>query len=267
VTFAESETVPEFEGDAPRVREAVEDIVRLAETVNVVVGVMEAVPVLVAVEDAVGVAVGVCVPVELLEKDTLAELDGDAPIVSDPVGDTEMVVLSLCVVEGVKEPVPVDVTVDVPVGEGVDEEVGDKLGVVEALPETEALAPVEREAVGEEDTVEVVVSVVVGVMEAVPVLVAVEDAVGVAVGVCVPVELLEKDTLAELDGDAPIVSDPVVDTEMVVLSLPVVEKVKVPATVDVSDEEKDINTFLVVSLVKEGVIAGEWDGKGVEEGD
>ena len=100
------------------------------------------------------------------------------------------------------------------------------------------------------------------------VLEAVEDGVGVAVGVCVPVELLEKDTLAELDGDAPIVSDPVGDTEMVVLSLRVVEKFKVPATVDVSDEEKDINTFpMVWLLVKEGEIAGEGDEEEVKEGD
>jgi len=93
------------------------------------------------VEDGVGVAVGVCVPVELLEKDTLAELDGDAPIVSDPVGDTEMVELSLRVVEGVKEPVPVPVPVNVPVGEGVGVTVAERLLERELLGVFEGGAP------------------------------------------------------------------------------------------------------------------------------
>jgi len=233
VALEESNRLAVFEGEAPRVSDDVGDDVSVGDVERVLVGEEEGV----SVGEGVGVGEDVKdevpVPERLNDCDIEGVFEGLAPIVSDPVGDTEMVVLSLCVVEGVKEPVPVPVPVDVPVGEGVEEEVGDKLGVVEALPETEALAPVEREAVGEEDTVEVVVSVVVGVMEAVPVLEAVEDAVGVAVGVCVPVELLEKDTLAEVDGDAPIVSDPVGDTEMVELSLREVEGVTEPVPVPV----------------------------------
>ena len=64
------------------------------------------------------VSAWVCVPVELLESDTLGLLDGEAPIVREAVGDTVTVELPLTVVEGVKEAVPV------PEPEGVAEEVG-----------------------------------------------------------------------------------------------------------------------------------------------
>ena len=112
-------------------------------------------------EDVV-IAEGVCVPVGLLEKEALAVSDAEAPVEREDVGDTVIVELKLTVVEGVNEAVPVPVPVGVPVGVGVGVDVGVRLGVVEALPDSEGLAPVDREGVEEGDIVVVVVRVVVG---------------------------------------------------------------------------------------------------------
>ena len=64
-------------------------------------------------------SVGAFALMELLESDTLAVLDGDAPIVREAVGDTVLVELPLTVLEGVKEEVPVPLPVGVAVEEGV----------------------------------------------------------------------------------------------------------------------------------------------------
>ncbi len=114
----------------------------------VVVGVLEAEAVGVPVGEGVGVAGGVA----LLEREALPVLEGEAPLVSEAVGETLMVELAESVALGVKGavPVPLGVGEGVPMGEGVGG--GVPLLDSELLPLLEGVAPIVSEAVGDADT-------------------------------------------------------------------------------------------------------------------
>ena len=103
--------------------------------------------------------------------------------------------------------------------DGVGEELKDTLAVFEGL------APCEREAVGEKDTVELADSVVDGVNEAVPVPEPVGDDVDVGVGVDIEVTLPLNEILAVFEGLAPCVREAVGEKEIVELADSVVDGV------------------------------------------
>jgi len=141
---------------------------------------------------------------------------------SEGVGDAEKVLLPLCVVEAVMEPV------GVPEGEGLA--VAVPLGVCgalavllcEALPVMEADAPKVSGGVGEGERVELPLTVGLGVEAAdgEPVGVGVPELVGVGEVLADSLALSELELVPE--GDTPAVSEAVGDAEMVELALAVV---------------------------------------------
>lgn len=161
------------------------------------------------VAEAVGVAVGE--PETLLESEPV--LEGLAPAVRDEVG--------VFVKDRDKDGVDEEELLGVGVGDPVPVEVGDTLAVrvdvIESLPEllgvNEALAPIERDAVGLRDFVELAESVVegvplgvsVGVGVAVGVREALEESVGVAVSL--PEAIGVNEALAPMVRDAVSLAD------------------------------------------------------------
>ena len=119
VSEAVMETVPVLEAEAPRVTVAVglEDTVPLPLSVEE--GVKDGVPLPVAVGEPDGVPVPLCDGVAQLLRDWLAVLEGDAPAVTEAVGDEERVLLPLAVVLGVNGGVPV----------------GERVGELEGVPD------------------------------------------------------------------------------------------------------------------------------------
>ena len=197
----------------------------------------EGVGVGVLVEVGVFVGAGVSEGVVVEEKEAEGVIEGDAPELSEAVGEHDTV-------EEVVR-VEVEVRVGVAVGVGVSEGVAVPEGVALAvvLLESELLGVLEAEApglrllVGEDDTVELAESVVLGVMDAVPVPLEVEEPEDVPEGVRVAVALLERDTLGVLLAEAPVLKEAVglaVRVELAEIVLDgVMEPVPVPLRVGV----------------------------------
>ncbi len=91
-----------------------------------------------------------------------------APAVREPVGLTVSVLLPLRVLEGVPLPLPVGVSVLLPVAVPLALQLAVPLLLSEVLPVLEALAPAERELVGDTVTVLLPLTVLEGVGAAVP---------------------------------------------------------------------------------------------------
>ncbi len=241
------ETLEVAEGDAPTVSEGV------GEADKVLLEERSALPVLEGlaprVKDAVGVAVLALLPLGeaggggegtaggggvgvggLPEQDRelLPVEEGEAPTVSEAVGEAEAVLLLEGPGGGEEALVG-----GVPVSELVEEGLAAELLDQDALGEVEADAPVERVGVGEVDMVGVAEGVVLGVEEAVPVPEDVGEPVGEELGVGGGVLLLESELLPLLEGVAPLVSEAVGEAEAVELGEVVVEGVKDPVPVHV----------------------------------
>ena len=174
------EVLPVFEGEAPAVKEAVGEALCVLLADNVEVGVTAAVPLAVPVEDAVGVGVGVGAPEALPLREVLPVLLALAPAVKDAVGEDETVELALRVVLGVANGVTEPVAVGEPVEVGVGVSGGVTLLDKELLPVLLALAPADKDAVGEDEIVELALSVVLGVGGGVAEPVAVGEPVALA---------------------------------------------------------------------------------------
>ena len=108
---------------------------------RVVEGVIDAVPVELLVGVAVEDGVGVCVPVELEDRELLPVLEAESPFEMEAVGDTVIVLLPLKVVEGEIDAVPVPLEVEVPLEVGVGVMEGVNEAEKEALPEVLGEAP------------------------------------------------------------------------------------------------------------------------------
>ena len=259
VALALSELLPVLEGVEPGLSDAVGEGLTVVLPLTVELGVFAAVPVPVPVPVPDGVPVGVGVAVLELLSDALPELDAEAPVVKEGVGEALTVLLADTVVLAVPEDVPVPVGVLAPVEVPVGDVVAVMLELKEMLPVLDADAPVVSEGVGEALTVLLADSVVLGVPggvgvpvpEPLPVLVV----VGVWLGEGVPesvgdvVALLLSELLPVLDADAPVVRDGVgealtvelalrvllADTEMLGVGVPVLvtEGVPVPDGVPV----------------------------------
>ena len=215
----------ELEGDAPAERDDVgeADSVELPLFVELGVSLPVGVP--------VGVGEGVSVPltkgdcVELLLRDALPEVEGDAPRVSDAVPLVIAVELPLRVEESIDAAVPVPVCVL----EAVGVTVGDAEGVAEPLREALAVAddnaPTVSDVVGEAVTVEVSDAVLLGVAAGVGVPVGVGEGESLPVAEGEGVALLLSNALTDMEGDAPRVGDGVRLFVAVELPLRVVEGV------------------------------------------
>jgi hypothetical protein len=161
----------------------------------------------------------------LLDQEELPVMLELLPAERDPVGEADWVELPLRVLEGVGAAVPVPVSVALPVAVPLELWLGVALLLSEMEAEVEALSPLDKEPVGEEETVllplrveePVLLPVPVLVCEAVPVEVPLELAVGVA-------ELL-RDTLALLLLLAPDVRELVGEADTEELPLRVLEGV------------------------------------------
>ncbi len=214
-----------LEGEAPLVSEEVGETLTVDDpvSVEVVVGLG------VGVTEEVGVGVGSAdtdpVPEVLGLEDTEGVMEGDAPTVKLGVWEALSVLLPLTVDDGVATGVTVPDKVGVPVLDEVGVPVAERLAVVEGLPDTLALAPTVREAVGEVVRVVLLLKVEEGVREAVPVLLLVGVAVAVGEGVWVPVGLEDRELLPVFDAESPFEIEAVGDTVMVLLPLGVVEEV------------------------------------------
>ena len=213
--------VAEMEGDSPAERDDVGEADSVELPLFVELG----------VSLPVGVGEGVSVPltkgdcVELLLRDALPEVEGDAPRVSDAVPLVIAVELPLRVEESINAAVPVPVCVL----EAVGVTVGDADGVAEPLREALAVAddnaPTVSDAVGEAVTVEVSDAVLLGVAAGVGVPVGVGEGESLPVAEGEGVALLLSNALPDMEGDAPRVSDGVRLSVAVELPLRVVEGV------------------------------------------
>ena len=206
---------PVLEGEAPRVSDAVALALTVEEALGVHVDVGVAEP----------VALPVGVGVELLEREMLGVMLGDAPAVRLGVALRDCVKDALTVDVGVDVGVPVELGVSLPVGLDEALPVAVLLPVPLSLPVTLAEAPRLSEDVGEEDCVllpdRVEDGVVAGVLLLVPVAVPVSEGVGVAEAV----QLDESDRLPVALGDAPTVRLEVLLADCVEEALDVVDGV------------------------------------------
>ena len=116
-----------------------------------------------------GVGVRVTGGVALLERETEGVFEADAPADRLGVGESVRVVLSLWVLLGVIEEVPVEELVGEPVGVGVGETDAVFVELNDSEPELETDAPGEREAVGVSVSVELPLRVDEAVKDPVPV--------------------------------------------------------------------------------------------------
>jgi hypothetical protein len=209
VPVLESELLPLLEGEAPAVREAVDEPETVLLLDRVLVGEREAVPVPVPEPVGVGVGEGVRDGVPVLESELLPLLEGEAPAVREAVGDPETVLLEEREVVDETESVPDAEPVPV-VGWGLG--VGQSLGGDTLLEMGGALAAPVLLLVPETDTVGEPVAVLLSdtVPEAVPEAVseAVPEAEApivteeVGVGVSEAVLLLVRVSLPVAVGDA-----------------------------------------------------------------
>ncbi len=221
-TLPDCEALPVALGLAPRDSELVGEAVTVEDAESVVDGVDKGEGVALDVGDPVPLVDTVCDGVALLDSDALPVLDGDAPAVSDAVGEALSVELAEMEEEGVGAAVPLLLPVGVPeeVAEGV--EAGVTLLVSDTLGDVEELAPLVSDAVGEEDTVELPESVLLGVPLGDVVGDGVLLPVGLADGVAAALMLPDREVLAVFEGLAPAVSEGVALPLFVLLALSVV---------------------------------------------
>ena len=201
--------LPLLEGEAPAVREAVDEPETVLLLDRVLVGEREAVPVPVPEPVGVGVGEGVRDGVPVLESELLPLLEGEAPAVREAVGDPETVLLEEREVVDETESVPDAEPVPV-VGWGLG--VGQSLGGDTLLEMGGALAAPVLLLVPETDTVGEPVAVLLSdtvpeavpeaVSEAVPEAEAPIVAEEVGVGVSEAVLLLVRVSLPVAVGDA-----------------------------------------------------------------
>ena len=153
VALPDCEALPVALALAPVESELVGEAVAVEDAESVVDEVGKGDCVALDVGDPVPLVDTVCDGVALLDKDVLPVFDGDAPAVSDAVGEALSVELAEMVEEGVGPAVPLLLPVGVPeeVAEGVD--AGVMLPERDTLGEVEELAPLDSDAVGEEDSV------------------------------------------------------------------------------------------------------------------
>jgi hypothetical protein len=186
-------------GDEPLDSEALDDIVRvpllLHEEVVVGVGVPEGV----GVNEPEGVWLVVAAAVTLALNEVEGVNEGEAPAVSDAVGEALSVELALTVVDGVGVGVPEQVGVLDPVGEPVCVGEAVALPLWLTLAVLDCDAPRVSDAVEEALSVELEVSVGEGEDVAVPLLLLVFVPEEVEEGMEAGVMLLERDTLGEND--------------------------------------------------------------------
>ena len=206
---------PVLEGEAPRVSDAVALALTVEEALGVHVDVGVAEP----------VALPVGVGVELLEREMLGVMLGDAPAVRLGVALRDCVKDALTVDVGVDDGVPVELGVSLPVGLDEALPVAVLLPVPLSLPVTLAEAPRLSEDVGEEDCVLLPDRVEDGVAAGVLLLVPVDVPVSEGVGVAEAVQLDESDRLPVALGDAPTVRLEVLLADCVEEALGVVDGV------------------------------------------
>ena len=192
VTLAVKEILPVAEALSPSTSDGTEEELCEAVMLPVLLDVGVGVPVLLGVGLPVLVPLGVCAAVTLADREVLAVLEGEAPGEREAVGVPERETLALTVLLEVTEAVPVPEEVGVPVAVAVGVAAAVALPEKEMLPVAEALAPKDREAVGEELTEEVPEGVEVALRVGVDVGVGL--ALGVTVGLALAVEVEEPDT-------------------------------------------------------------------------
>jgi len=186
--------------------------------------------------------------------------EADAPLERDAVGD------ALAVEEGV----PVALRVPVPVALLLGVPLVVALALREVLPVLEGDAPLERDAVGDGETVVLPLRVVVAESEEVPVGVAVPVPVIVLLGVCGAVALALRELEPVLEADAPEESDGVGDELVAELPLRVVEgvteAVPVPVLVGVTVGVPLLVELAVTLLLNDAEPVLEDDAPAVSEG-
>jgi hypothetical protein len=111
VALLERELLPELEGEAPAETEAVGEALVVVVVLTVVEGVRLAVPEPLDVGVPVAVELGVGGGVPELDRELLPVLEGEAPLVSEAVGEALVVELEESVEEGVGAAVPVGAAV------------------------------------------------------------------------------------------------------------------------------------------------------------
>ena len=212
-------TLGVLEGLEPAVSEAVREALSVELAESVVLGVGAGVPELVPVEVPEAVGEGVGTAVALPDSDVLPVFDCEAPKDSDAVGEALSVELEELVEEGVDSAVLLLLLVGVPDDEAEGVEAGVTLLVRDSLGVLDELAPAERDAVGVALSVELADRVDEGVGAAVLLLLPVGVPDVVADGVEGGVTLPERDTLGEVEGLEPAVSDAVALLDTVLLPL------------------------------------------------
>ena len=231
LVLPEAELDPVLEGDTPTVNEGVGE----PEVVEVALRVGGGVPLPDGEAVPVGEAVGLGEEVSLEDaeagREEVGVWEGEAPTEREAVGGNVGVVLAVEVELGVMVAVKLDVGVGVDVGLCEGAAKGVPVGVKEMVGVTEAVAPVDKEEVGEVDRVVLPLTVLLLVPLGVSVELPVGDSVGGGVREAVGVGVGDWEMDPVCDALAPRLSVGVGIKDTVVLPLTVLELVTLPVPV------------------------------------